>query len=229
MAKIYLFRHGQTHFNKAKRFTGWLDATWTKEGNSNAKSTAGKLSGKRIDVAFCSHLKRSKNTLMEVLKYHRECGRVWVDDRMIERCYGTLQGKSHAQFIARYGKELFGKYHRAYDFPPPKGESMKMVERRVRPFIRDLVRFVKKYRVNVAISAHGNSMRPFRRYFEKLSVREMMALENPYDDFFEYTVRTRGPRIMPPKSAWAEVRLPKHVFLATDRHNILKKYYRKAR
>jgi len=32
-------------------------------------------------------------------------------------------------------------------------------------------------------------MRPFRRYFEKLSVKEMMKLENPWDDYFVYSVK----------------------------------------
>jgi len=31
-------------------------------------------------------------------------------------------------------------------------------------------------------------MRPFRRYFEKLSIEKMMQLENPFDDYFEYDV-----------------------------------------
>jgi len=35
---------------------------------------------------------------------------------------------------------------------------------------------------------HGNSMRPFRRYFEKLTVEQMMKLENPYDQYFDYVV-----------------------------------------
>src|SRR3972149_5341493 len=104
MAKIYLFRHGQTHFNKAKRFTGWLDADWTAKGSRNAKTTARKLKGKRIDVAFSSP---SKHTLQAVLRYHPECTETFVDDRMIERCYGMLQGHSHAAFIKKQGKVLF--------------------------------------------------------------------------------------------------------------------------
>jgi bisphosphoglycerate-dependent phosphoglycerate mutase len=38
------------------------------------------------------------------------------------------------------------------------------------------------------ISAHNNSMRPFRRHFENLTINEMMALENPYDKYFDYTI-----------------------------------------
>jgi len=50
---------------------------------------------------------------------------------------------------------------------------------------------MKKEKINVAISAHGNSMRPFRRYFEKLTLQQMMELENPWDDYFEYVVRVK--------------------------------------
>jgi hypothetical protein len=80
--------------------------------------------------------------------------------------------------------------------------------------------------VNVAISAHGNSMRPFRKYFEKASVSQMMRWEMPYDDYFVYNVPVRpgkSPRLT--MKAWKSVLLPKHVKLATDNHNVLKKYY----
>lgn len=223
---IYLFRHGQTHFNRRKRFTGWLDADWTGTGRRNACVTARKLKHKHIDVAFSSSLVRSKHTLNEVLRYHPECKLVFRDDRMLERCYGELQGHSHEAFIRKFGQELFDKYHRAYDFPPPKGESVKMVEGRVKSFIKDLLAFVKKYKVNVAISAHGNSMRPFRRYFEKVSIKEMMKWVMPYDDYFEYVIDvpdSKAPK--PTKSSWKSVLLPKHVKLASDRQNVMRRYY----
>ena len=78
---------------------------------------------------------------------------------------------------------------RSYTVPPPGGESIKDVEKRVKSFIKDLLKKMKKEKINVAISAHGNSMRPFRRYFEKLSQEQMMKLETPWDDYFEYTVK----------------------------------------
>ncbi|MCI0445142.1 histidine phosphatase family protein, partial [bacterium] len=221
----YLFRHGQTHFNKKKRFTGWLDADWTSEGKRNAQVTARKLKNRRIDVAFETSLKRSIRTLNEVLKYHPECSLILKDDRMIERCYGQLQGRSHAAFIREYGKALFDKYHRAYNFPPPKGESVKMVEKRVLSFIKNLLIFIKKYKVNVAISAHGNSMRPFRRYFEKSSINQMMKWSMPYDSYFAYSVDvSAGKAPLPTKKSWKSVLKPAHTKLATDKHNPFRKY-----
>jgi 2,3-bisphosphoglycerate-dependent phosphoglycerate mutase len=214
---IYLFRHGQTTFNRDHKFTGWLNPPLTSKGVLDAKSVAKKLKGKKINVAFCSHTKRSKDTLKEVLRFHPECKTVIVNDNMIERSYGKLQGKSHEQFVKSHGEEdyktllhwhkvdhLHGKdraefvkklgeselqiVRRSYDIPPPGGESVKDVEKRVMKFIKYLIPFMKRNKVNVAISAHGNSMRPFRRYFEKFSIEKMMEIENPQDTYFEYTI-----------------------------------------
>jgi len=123
-----------------------------------------------------------------VLKYHPECKKVIVDDRIIERSYGDLERKYHKTIIKKYGKRQFDVWHRSYDVSPPGGESIQMVEKRVLSFIEDLIILMRKEKANVAISAHGNSMRPFRRYFEKLTVEQMMKLENPYDQYFDYVV-----------------------------------------
>ncbi|MBN1792217.1 2,3-bisphosphoglycerate-dependent phosphoglycerate mutase [Candidatus Woesearchaeota archaeon] len=214
---IYLFRHGQTTYNRDHKFTGWQDPPLTRKGVQDAKKIAKNLKGKRIDVAFHSHTQRSKRTLKEVLKYHPECKAVIENDFMIERSYGKWESKSHDRFVHKEGSDdykLLLHHHlvdhlagreraefikavgeaelkiirRSYSQPPPGGESVKMVEARVKKFIKMLIPFMKKNKVNVAISAHGNSMRPFRRHFEKFSKDEMMKLENPFDKAFEYTI-----------------------------------------
>jgi 2,3-bisphosphoglycerate-dependent phosphoglycerate mutase len=180
---IYLFRHGQTYFNRDERYTGWLESRLTPHGIRNAKKIAKKLRNKRIDVAFQTRLSRSKDTLREVLKYHPECKVIITNDKMIERDYGKLNGRYHKTIKKEYGEKLWEAWHRSYDVPPPGGESIKMVEKRVLSFIKELLAFMKREKVNVAISTHGNSMRPFRRYFEKTSIKE-----NPWDDYFEYVI-----------------------------------------
>ncbi len=218
ICKIYLFRHGQTTYNKKHIFTGWTESGLTRLGKEQAKILAKRLKNKEMDVAFQTHLSRSKDTLKEVLKFHPECKIIIEDDRMLERSYGKLEGHSHKEFIEKEGtddyntllhwhkidhlhrkeREEFIKnvgeaefkiVHRSYNIPPPGGESVKIVEKRVKSFIKDLIKFMKREKVNVVISSHNNSMRPFRRYFEKLSVEQMMQLENPFDDYFEYSVK----------------------------------------
>jgi len=185
---IYIFRHGETSFNRSKRFTGWVNSRLTPEGIEQAKLIAEKLRKKPFQIAFKTSLSRSSNSLKIVLKYHPECKRVIVDDRMIERSYGDLERKYHKTVIKNYGKRQFDLWHRSYDVPPPGGESMLMVEKRVLSFLKDLLILMEREKVDVAISAHNNSIRPFRRYFENLTIKQMMALENPYDKYFDYTI-----------------------------------------
>ena len=215
---IFLFRHGQTYFNRDKRFTGWKESNLTPWGRQQAELIAKKLKGKRIGVAYQTHQRRSKDTLKPVLRYHPECRQVITDDRIIERSYGILQGKYHKTqrkiegtkayrellrkgkikplpkkekmaLIEELGHEKVMKIRRNYYEKPKNGESIQIVEKRVMSFLRDLLKKMEKEKVNVAISAHGNSMRPFRRYFEHLTIPEMMKLENPSDDYFEYKVK----------------------------------------
>ena len=185
---IYLFRHGETEFNRSKRFTGTVNSRLTSKGIEQANLIAEKLKEKTFQIAFKTSLSRSSNSLKIVLKYHLECKKVIIDDRMIERSYGNLERKYHKTIIKKYGEKQFDLWHRSYDVPPPGGESIKMVEKRVLSFVKDLLTLMKREKVNVAISAHSNSMRPFRRYFENLTINEMVALENPYDKYFDYTI-----------------------------------------
>jgi len=185
---IYLFRHGQTTFNRDKKFTGFLDAKLTKKGISQAKKIAEILKNKKFQIAFYTKLSRSEDTLKYVLKEHPECKNLIKDDRMIERNYGVLNGILHKDFIKKYGKREYNLVHRAYNHPPKKGESFAMVEKRVKSFINFLIPYIKKNKINVAISAHGNSIRLFRKIMEKASVKNMIKWEIPYDKVFVYKV-----------------------------------------
>ena len=186
---IYLFRHGTTKDNSRGRFSGWRDTSLNKRGKEDAKIVALRLKDKKIDVAFQSGLKRSKQTLKEVLKFHPGCKKIITDNRIIERDYGAVSGKTHYDYIRNNSPEKYDGFHRGYKISPPNGESIYRVEKRVLKFIKFLKDYMKKNKVNVAISAHGNSMRPLRRHFEKLTVKQMMEIENPYDDYFVYSIK----------------------------------------
>ena len=160
----------------------------TSEGIKQTNLIAEKLRKKAFQIAFKTSLSRSSNSLKIVLKHHPECKRVIVDDRIIERSYGDLERKYHKTVIKKYGKRQFDLWHRSYNVPPPGGESIKIVEKRVLSFVKDLLSLMKKEKVNVAISAHNNSIRPFRRYFENLTIKQMMELENPYNKYFDYPI-----------------------------------------
>ncbi len=185
---IYLFRHGKTFYNINGEFTGWINAKLSPEGILNAKEVAKKLKNTKIDIGIHSGLIRAKDTLKEVLKNHPECKEVIIDQRIKERNYGKLNRKFHKTIIKMLGQGQYDLWHRDYKLRPPEGESFKDVEKRVKSFIKDLVKMVKKDKVNVAIAAHGNSIRLFRKIAENLSEKEAQDLVIPYDQVYIYKI-----------------------------------------
>jgi len=87
------------------------------------------------------------------------------------------------------GEREYDAIHRGYKVAAPKGESFLDVEKRVGKFIIYLKKYIKKHKVNVAISAHGNSIRLFRKIMEKASRKETVSWFIPYDRVFEYNVK----------------------------------------
>ena len=126
---LYALTHCESAYNKKEIFSGRVDSKLTKKGHEHAKQIAEKLKNKRIDLAFTSSLSRAKQTLNHILKYHPET-EVIIDDRLIERDYGELSRKSKEKYKRQHPK-LYPIYHRSYEIPPPGGESMAEVEKRV--------------------------------------------------------------------------------------------------
>jgi 2,3-bisphosphoglycerate-dependent phosphoglycerate mutase len=228
ICNLFVFRHAETTDNANAIFSGWRDPDLTSKGISQAQEISEQLKQEKIDYAFTSHLKRARKTLDVVLEAHPDVP-VFVDDHLIERCYGLLQGESKIK-VANERPKWFAKVHRGYDFPPPEGESLKMVEKRTDPFIVQLKQWLRRNPGNVAISCHGNSLRPIRKIFEHLSLKQMLQLENPQDLAMEYVLNIHRVNIeSDTKSAgeteWHSVLIPQDVNLATDPRNPLKKYY----
>ncbi len=187
--EVYLFRHGKTTYNEKEEFTGWRNPPLTKQGREDAAIIAERLKNKKFGIAIQTRLKRSKDTLKVVLRGHKECKERITDDRMIERNYGALNQETHLKIVRQYGIKHYDNWHRGFDVRPPKGESFADVEKRVRPFIRDLKKLIKKEKTNIAISAHGNSIRLFRKIMKKASKKEAVDWTIPYDNYETYLIK----------------------------------------
>jgi len=225
---LFVFRHAETFDNRRGIFSGWRDSELTSKGLAQAQKVAEQLKRYQIDYAFTSHLRRARKTLEVVLEAHLPVP-VYMDDRLIERCYGLLQGKSKGK-VSCENAEWFAQIHRGYKLAPPKGESLRMVERRVLSFLEQLKDWLGQTPGNVAISCHSNSIRPIRRVFENLSLEQMLQFESPQDRAMIYDLQLRDLRSERLRGRlsiqnWKGVLVSSQVKLATDPLNPLKKYY----
>ena len=207
MNNLILVRHGQSLWNKEKRFTGWADIDLTEEGKSEAKR-AGELIKKLnidIDTYFTSKLKRAKNSLKIILKVlDKEKINFIESSALNERHYGSLQGMNKSEMVERHGEDQVMIWRRSYDIPPPpldddayrtfsnqrrfagiaptelpRTESLKETVARFIPFWSDEILPHIKNDKKVLICAHGNSLRALVKYLDKISDSDIAKLNIP--------------------------------------------------
>lgn len=207
MHKLVLLRHGESLWNKANLFTGWMDVDLSPDGIREAHDSARLLKegGFVFDVAFTSVLKRAIRTLWITLD---DMDLMWIPVhpswRLNERHYGALQGLDKAETQKKYGEEQFMLWRRSYDVPPPpltedderwagrdlRYQSLSKSELPASECLKDtLARFLPYWHGTIApevragkrviIVAHGNSLRALVKHLDQLTDEEIVQLNIP--------------------------------------------------
>ena len=204
MKKIVFVRHGQSEWNLANKFTGWVDVDLSEEGYRQAKDAGKKIkdAGIEFDLAYTSVLKRAIKTCHIVLE---ESDQLWIPEikswRLNERHYGALQGLNKKETAEKYGDEKVHEWRRSYDtLPPlldmdnvnidrryknlpigtvPLGENLKVTLERVIPFWQDQIAPAVIDNKTVLVAAHGNSLRALVKHIEGISDDDIMQFEIP--------------------------------------------------
>lgn len=200
MAYLILVRHGKSRWNALGKWQGWRDIALAPEGVLEARRAAKALRGIMIDAAYCSRLKRAKQT-WKVMQNVLRLGHIHTTftEALNERHYGIYTGKNKWQIRDQVGEKEFKKIRRGWSHPIPKGESLKDVYARVVPFYRsNILKDLKKGK-NIVVIAHGNSLRALVKHIEKLSVKEIAEVEVGIAEAHVYRIdesgRARGKEI----------------------------------
>ncbi len=207
MPKLILIRHGQSLWNAANKFTGWVDVPLSERGRAEATIASCKLRDYPVDVCFTSMLFRAMETAVICLtecdeicagkipvfkheakdqdwhgwdKYNGDPDQelpIYPSSALDERYYGDLQGLNKAETAEKYGKEQVYLWRRSYSQRPPGGESLEDTQKRVVPYFTDCIIPYIKQGSNVLVAAHGNSLRAIIMVLDKLTQEEVPGLE----------------------------------------------------
>src|SRR5690606_27906185 len=159
---LVLVRHGQSEWNLKNLFTGWRDPGLTPLGIEEAEQAGARLKalGLKFDIAFTSVLKRAQDTLDLILEgLGQKDLEIRRDQALNERDYGELSGLNKDDARARWGEEQVHIWRRAFDIPPPGGESLKDTAARVLPYYKAEIAPLVAAGRRVLVAAHGNSLR----------------------------------------------------------------------
>lgn len=205
MSHLILLRHGQSLWNLANRFTGWVDVPLSEKGIAEAQKAGQELASYPIQTVFTSTLQRAQQTGMIAMAYQQQ-GAIpvvqsndskiaskqaifspeakeatvpcYIDWRLNERHYGELQGLDKQQTREQYGDEQVHIWRRSFDVPPPGGESLEMTAARTLPCLHErIVPLLEKDDACILVAAHGNSLRSIAMEIEGLSKEEVLKLE----------------------------------------------------
>ena len=199
MNNLILVRHGQSLWNRERRFTGWADIDLTEEVGKSEARHAGQLIKRlsiKFDACFTSQLKRaikSLNIIMEVLGGPNvEINKAW---ELNERHYGGLTGLNKDETIKKYGKKQVKIWSRSFDTPPPPMdsehpyknkintkilcESLSDTFERVIPYYDKKIKPLILKKKNVLIVFHGNSCRALLMKIFNISKEKIVEFEIP--------------------------------------------------
>lgn len=187
---LILTRHGQSEGNKRNEFTGWADLPLTEQGREEAKSAGQRLKSAgyaNVSAAFSSVLQRAANTCDIILA---ELGQsnlnVTRNQALNERDYGDLTGLNKDQARAQFGEEQVHIWRRAYDTPPPGGESLKDTVARVLPYYVHNVMPTVLSSDTTLVAAHGNSLRALIMAIEGIASEDIPQVELATGEIYVY-------------------------------------------
>ena len=192
MAYLILIRHGITNWNVEGRWQGLTDTSINEGGKIQAKQAAQALNGIRVDIAFTSNLIRTKQTSEEICKTSGYTCPVFSNAALNERDYGIYTGKNKWQVKKKLGEKEFQNLRRGWDYPIPKGESLKDVYGRVIPFYQQEILGKLKQGKNIMIVSSGNTLRALIKYLDNYTDQEILNLELNFAEVRIYNINNKG-------------------------------------
>lgn len=133
----YIARHGQTDWNKEKRFQGHFDIPLNEIGKKQARALALSLVDKGITAIYSSPKGRAVETAETVGKAVG-CGVEIIQD-LREITHGVFDGMTLDEVYARNDEAITRWREDRVNVAPPEGESIRQCYERVVPAFEELV------------------------------------------------------------------------------------------
>jgi probable phosphoglycerate mutase len=124
--RMLLVRHGETDWNREKRFQGQIDVPLNENGRIQGEKAAFFLKDIPIDRAITSPMLRPKETAELILQFHPDVS-LETDDRLKEISHGLWEGKLEEEIQEVYADELAAWKVTPETVQMPAGENLQQV------------------------------------------------------------------------------------------------------
>jgi probable phosphoglycerate mutase len=166
VTELLLVRHGETDWNRDRRFQGHADQPLNEAGREQARALADELAGERIDVVYTSDLVRAHETAEIV------AARLGVDvvarSELREIDVGDWEGLTWPEIEERHPEGARAWHEHGHGWE--SGETYDQLGERI---IAALQRIAADHPAQrVLVVGHGGTVRAIRAFIEGLSVAD---------------------------------------------------------
>lgn len=159
---MFLFVHGETEWNRARRFQGRADSPLTDLGREQAETLARILRAQRDDPAgyriVSSPLGRALTTAQIVARaFGIDPIAIAIDERLVEIDVGAWSGLTRKEAVALDPARLADITRHEWSYLSPDGENFDGVSRRAAAFLADHAEHQ-----DLVVSTHGITSRLLR-------------------------------------------------------------------
>jgi broad specificity phosphatase PhoE len=193
---FYIFRHGETDWNRERRCQGHTNISLNETGRIQAVELACKLLDFPIDVIVSSDLDRALSTGTIVAE--KKGIPLIVDSRLREMSYGEAEGMLFNDAIATFGSALWQQlqsFKRINDHVGfPSGETRKIARDRFHAALLELIE--NSTYQSIGISTHGGALRNILHSFLPED-HDMLPIPNCVVYKCEYSAHQRNFTVNP--------------------------------
>lgn len=192
IGKLIIARHHESKWNKLSFWTGITDIELTPHGKKESSKMGETIKNQKIGKAITSNLIRAQQTLEIMLKSMGQKVLIEKTSALNERDYGDYTGKYKWDMKKLLGDEKFHLIRRGWDYPVPRGETLKMVYKRVIPYYLENILPKLKKGENILVVAHMNSLRALIKYIEQIPDDQVDKIEILFGEIFIYQINKEG-------------------------------------
>lgn len=151
--RFLLVRHGETEWNRQKKFQGQIDVPLNENGKQQSNAAAEFLKEVQIDAAVTSPMLRPKETAEIILQYHPNVELELLPD-LQEISHGLWEGKFEGEIEKDFPGLLKEWQERPETVQMPEGENLQQVWERAIAAWRSIVLKYSKEPKTVLVVAH---------------------------------------------------------------------------
>ena len=137
LARLILVRHAETEWNRLLRYQGRSDVELNQNGIEQARKVSDRLAMEKIDMIYCSDMRRAMTTAEIIAANHNAIGPIRTSSLIREMDFGDFEGLTFEEMKERFPDVVDDRQswrNRGPDVRAINGESISQLAQRVSRF-----------------------------------------------------------------------------------------------